>query len=127
MSLDISPLIPAGRQVIQAYRGGMFRISQIDYTGAVIVVPDRTMKWQAPSFAELSIAHFDAIVKAVPAVEVLLLGCGDKMLLPALTLRKSLKDAGIVVEPMDTGAACRTFNVLMGEDRPVAAALFPTS
>lgn len=127
MSLDISPLIPTGRQVIQGYRGGGFRISQVDYAGPVIVLPDRTIAWTAPALAELTISDFAALLGLEIGVQVLLLGCGERMLLPPPLLRKSLKDEGIVVEPMDTGAACRTFNVLMGEDRRVAAALFPVS
>jgi uncharacterized protein len=127
LSLDISPLIPTGRQVIQSYRGGLFRISQVDYAGPVIVLPDRTIAWPAPAFTDLSISDFDALVGPETAVQVLLLGCGDKMLLPSSALRKAFKEVGIVVEPMDTGAACRTFNVLMGEDRRVAAALLPTA
>lgn len=127
MSLDISPLIPTGRQVIQSYRGGIFRISQVDYPGPVIVLPDHTISWSAPAFADLTIADFDTVIAAGAAVQVLLLGCGDKMQLPSLVLRKTLREAGIVIEPMDTGAACRTFNVLMGEDRRVAAALLPAS
>jgi uncharacterized protein len=127
LSLDISPLIPTGRQVIQGYRGGVFRISQIDYKGPVIVLPDRTVDWPAPAFADLSISDFDSILGPETAVRVLLLGCGDKMLLPLPPLRKAFKDRGIVIEPMDTGAACRTFNVLMSEDRRVAAALLPAS
>jgi uncharacterized protein len=127
LSLDISPLIPTGRQVIQSYRGGVFRISQLDYAGPVIVLPDRTIAWPAPAFTELSISDFGALLGADAAVQVLLLGCGDTMLLPSSAFRKAFKDVGIVIEPMDTGAACRTFNVLMGEDRRVAAALLPAS
>jgi uncharacterized protein len=127
LSLDISPLIPTGRQVIQSYRGGMFRISQIDYAGPVIVLPDRTIVWSPPAFADIAATDFDALRSPDIAVQVLLLGCGDKMLLPSSALRKAFKEIGIVIEPMDTGAACRTFNVLMGEDRRVAAALFPAS
>ena len=120
-------MIPTGRQVIQGYRGGVFRISQVDYAGPVIVLPDRTIVWPAPAFSDLTISAFDVLFGAETAVQVLLLGCGDKMLLPPPALRKAFKDVGIVIEPMDTGAACRTFNVLMGEDRRVAAALLPTA
>jgi uncharacterized protein len=127
LSLDISPLIPIGRQVIQSYSAGIFRISQVEYTGPVIVLPERTIAWSAPAFADLTAPHLDPIAKAGIEVQVLLLGCGDKMQLPSPALRNALKKLGIVVEPMDTGAACRTFNVLMGEDRKVAAALLPTT
>ena len=127
MSLDIAPLIPIGRQLIQSYRDGKFRIAQIEYPGPVIVFPDRTLTWNVSSFEDLSLNDFAGIVAAATTVEVLLLGCGPAMRLLPRVLKAELKQAGIIVEPMDTGAACRTFNVLMSEDRRVAAALLPTS
>ena len=56
-------------------------------------------------------------------VEILLLGCGPRMAPVPRPLRETLRAAGIVIEAMDTGAACRTYNVLMSEGRRVAAAL----
>ncbi len=126
MSLDIAPQIPTGRQLIQSYRDGKFRIAQVEYPGPVIVFPDRTLVWNVCSFEDLSPNDFAEIVAAATMVEVLLLGCGATMRLPPPALKTELKQAGIVIEPMDTGAACRTFNVLMSEDRRVAAALLPT-
>ena len=125
MSLDITPMIPGGRQVIQSYRGGVFRISQIEYRGAVIVLPDRTMAWNAASVASLRIEDFAALLGLPRPADILLLGCGAAMQLPPAAVRDGLRQAGVIVEPMDTGAACRTFNVLMSEDRRVAAALLP--
>ena len=60
-------------------------------------------------------------------VDLLLLGCGAAMRPVAPALRAALRKAGIAVEPMDTGAACRTFNVLLAEGRRVAAALVAVS
>jgi uncharacterized protein len=56
-------------------------------------------------------------------VSILLLGCGKRMGSVPLALREGLRARGVVVEPMDTGAACRTYNVLLSEERRVAAAL----
>ena len=58
---------------------------------------------------------------------VLLLGCGARMVLVPPALREALRAAGVVIEPMDTGGACRTYNVLLAEDRQVAAALLPVA
>ena len=60
---------------------------------------------------------------AAPAIEILLLGCGAAFGQPTAELRAALRAHGIVTEAMDTRAACRTFNVLLAEDRRVAAAL----
>lgn len=92
----------------------------------MIVFPDRTLSWPvAHGVDRLSHGDFSAVYGADIAVDLVILGCGPAMRLPPGALRKSLKDQGIVIEPMETGAACRTFNVLMGEDRRIAAALLP--
>jgi uncharacterized protein len=65
-----------------------------------------------------------ALLLAEPqGIELLLLGTGRDFLLPSQMLRSGLSEAGIRIEPMDTGAACRTYNVLLAEGRPVGAAL----
>jgi uncharacterized protein len=74
------------------------------------------------SIAELSEASFEPLVGR-DDVEILSLGTGLRMAPVPAPLRLALKRAGIAVEPMDTGAACRTYNVLVAEDRRVAAAL----
>jgi uncharacterized protein len=124
-SLDITPLVPQGRQFIQSYRGGVFRITEVDYKGAVLVTPERTQLWAAPEIADLTLADFAPLLDTPGAVELVLLGCGARMALPPPALRARLKEAGLVLEAMDTGAASRTYNVLMSEDRRVAAALLP--
>jgi uncharacterized protein len=58
-----------------------------------------------------------------PAAELLIIGCGARFAAPPKGLRQDLRARGIAVEWMDTGAACRTFNVLLGEDRRAAAAI----
>jgi len=63
------------------------------------------------------------VLAAEPPVEVLLVGCGSAMALIDPDLRDAARARGVALEPMDTGAACRTYNVLMAEDRRVAAAL----
>jgi uncharacterized protein len=89
----------------------------------VIVFTDRTVAWPVASIDELSLDSFASVRSANPAVEVLLLGVGSRNAPVPAVLRKQLRDAGIVLDSMDTGAACRTYNVLMAEDRRVAAAL----
>ena len=124
MSLDITPMVSAGRQLIQSYKDGSFTISAASHQGAVIVFAETTIGWPVSSFDELTPDDFKPVIDA-SSVDVLLMGCGDQMLLVPPAIRQSLKDAGIVIEPMSTGAACRTFNVMVSEDRNVAAALLP--
>ncbi len=70
-------------------------------------------------------SSFLDVLKADPAIEILLIGCGIRATLIKADILADIKSAGIAFESMDTGAACRTFNVLMSEDRRVAAALIP--
>lgn len=125
--MDITPLIPAGRQIIESYGDGRFRVSGTVHETAILVFPDRTVAWTATSAADISVENLDPVAQAAGAgqVDVLLIGCGTRMALIPGELRRTLRAAGIVIEPMDTGAACRTYNVLMAEGRRVAAALIP--
>lgn len=122
---DITPIIPSDRQVIDGYGDGQFCVSGQWRTGAVIVLPDRTLSWDATGFDTLTVDSFAPVIEAEPKVEVLLLGTGPKIQLLPKALRLSLREAGVVVEVMDTGAACRTYNVLLAEARRVGAALLP--
>ena len=88
----------------------------------MLVLPDRTVEWPVSTLVEVTEAAL-AEVTQQGSVEILVLGTGARMAPVPGALRVALKRAGIVVEPMDTGAACRTYNVLVAEDRRVAAAL----
>lgn len=120
---DITPNIPEGRQLVQSYGDNIFRISGTAYTGSCIILPTRTTEWPVSAYADITPDSFSEIYAAASDVEVLLIGCGVRMEMPDPVLRDALKLHGIVAEFMDTGAACRTFNVLVAEDRAVAAAL----
>ncbi|OIQ89981.1 hypothetical protein GALL_281190 [mine drainage metagenome] len=121
--MDITPFIPADRQLIQAYGDGGFRISGIRHEGAVLVFPGQTLPLPVAALAELAPDHLAPVFAAEPKVELLLLGTGAQMRLPSPTLRRLCRDHAVVLEPMDSGAACRTYNVLLSEDRRVAALL----
>ena len=120
--MDITPLIPSGRQVIEGYSASGFRVSGALYAGSVLVFVDRTELWPVSSFAEATLDRFAPVI-VHGDVEILLLGCGPRMGMVPTTLRQGLRASGIVVDAMDTGAACRTYNVLLAEERRVAAAL----
>lgn len=121
--MQVTPIAPAGRQVIEAYRPGRFRVSGNDHDGSVIVFPDRTVPWAVTEFGRLILDDLRPVLEADPSVEVLLIGCGARMAPLPAAIRDGLRAAGIGTDAMDTGAACRTYNVLLSEDRRVAAAL----
>ncbi|HUK10256.1 MAG TPA: Mth938-like domain-containing protein [Stellaceae bacterium] len=120
--MDLTPIIQRGRQVIESYGPGGFRVSGQAYASSILIFPDQTLRWDVGDPSAIKEADL-APVLSHGGVEILLLGCGARLLPVPPALRQALKAAGIVVDPMDTGAACRTYNVLMAEERPVAAAL----
>ena len=121
--VDITPLVPAGRQVIQGYGDGGFRIGGEAYRGSVLVFSSTTLSWPVTALHQLTPDSLARVSAAEPAVEILLIGCGREIAPLPAEVRRGLQQRGIAAETMDTGAACRTFNVLLSEDRAVAAAL----
>ena len=122
MSLDITPVTPEGRQVIQRYGEGGFRIAGTHYTGSVLVMTEETMLWPITQAAEINIKSLGPLFAKNANPGIILIGCGPKFLIPPKELRLAMKDKGAVLEWMDTGAACRTYNVLLTEEREVFAA-----
>jgi uncharacterized protein len=123
--LDLTPLIPAGRQIVESYGEGRFRVTGAVYEGSILVFPGRTLAWPVASVDQLNEASLAPVAAEGEAgnTDLLLLGCGLRMAMVPAALRQYLRAAGVVIEAMDTGAACRTYNVLMADGRRVAAAL----
>jgi uncharacterized protein len=122
--MDLTPLVPAGRQVVERYGPSGFRVTGVIWRGPVLVFPDLTVPWTVGEASALSEESLQPVVEH-GGVQILLLGLGSRMSTIAGGLRAALRQAGISLEPMDTGAACRTYNLLLAEDRRVAAALIP--
>jgi uncharacterized protein len=123
--MDVTPLIREGAQVIQSYAMGTFRVSGKVYEGAILVTPTQTIPWNAST--PLKTEAFGPVMDLKDSLDVVLLGTGKTMQFLAPDVRKALKEQGLSVDSMDTGAACRTYNVLMAEGRRVAAVLLPFS
>ncbi len=122
--MEIEELRGVGqRQVIQAYGGGGFRISDRTWSGSVVVFVHQTLAWPPLRAEDIDAQELARAAAVEPSLEILLLGCGLALTVLPSTLRGRLGQAGPVIDAMDTGAACRTFNVLAAEDRRVAAAL----
>jgi uncharacterized protein len=123
--MDVTPLIPQGKQIIDGYGDGGFRVSGRRVEGSIIVFPDKVVAWAAAAPAGMDAGNLEPVSAAGRAgtVELLLVGTGARMMQIDRTIRQALRADGVVIEVMDTGAACRTYNVLMAEGRRVAAAL----
>jgi len=114
-----------GRAPIDAYGNGGFRFAEMSHRGSILCLPSGIYAWQPGSPDKIEAAALAPVLAERDALDLLLLGLGRRMIPVAPELRAALRAAGIVVEAMDTGAACRTYNVLLAEERRVAAALLP--
>jgi uncharacterized protein len=124
--MDVTPLIPEGRQIIQSYKAGGFKIAGVFHQGPVIVQPLQTMSWYGVPFEnEWILQSFEQIFPVASEFDVVLVGAGTKAIAIPSALRQILRSKGISPDVMDTGAACRTYNVLMAEGRRVMALLLP--
>ena len=111
------------RAPIDAYGNGGFRFADMSHRGSILCLPSGIYGWEPADRDALTVADFGKVLDEADGVQVLLIGTGsDIRRLPA-DLRKLLRERGISSDPMSTGAAVRTYNVLLAEDRPVAAAL----
>jgi uncharacterized protein len=121
--LDITPKLPAGRNLIQGYGAGQFRVGGKILQGSQIVFPERTVAWSVNASEDVALHSLREVTASPERVRILLVGCGRHFSPPPKALGAALRVHDILLEWMDTGAACRTFNVLLLEDREVAAAL----
>ncbi|MBE7185068.1 MAG: Mth938-like domain-containing protein [Methylobacterium mesophilicum] len=112
-----------GRAPIDAYGNGGFRFADMSHKGSILCLPSGVHGWEPLHPDKLSAEDFAEVLAEAQGIEVLLVGMGRDLRRLSPDLRETLKAAGIASDPMSTGAAVRTFNVLLAEDRAVAAAL----
>lgn len=108
---------------VDRYGADGFQVSGQSYSTAIMLRADACQAWH-PSHP-LSLDCFAAASDFLQGCDVVLLGSGAKAAFLAPSMRAALKDMGLSVEVMDTGAACRTYNVLLGDGRKVGALLVP--
>lgn len=112
-----------GRAAIDAYGNGGFRFAEMSHRGSIMCLPSGIHGWSAQDADALGVDDFKRPIEEADAIDILLVGTGRNIRPLPGALRARLKEAGLVVETMATGAAVRTFNVLLAEERAVAAAL----
>ena len=112
----------SGANTITGYGDGYVEINQTPYKHSVLLSSDgATSEWSAKSFDDLEVSHFSQMVNLKP--ELILIGTGSRQQFPKPELLKSLISAKIGFEIMNSQAACRTYNILVGEGRRVLLAL----
>lgn len=112
-----------GRYQIDAFGAGGFRFADMSHRGSILATPSGVRIWPVNSFAEVTLESLQPVLDEAEAIDFLILGIGREIAFLPAFLRDPFKAVGITVEAMATPAAARTYNVLVGEERRVAAAL----
>ena len=112
-----------GRAPIESYGNGGFRFAGMSHRGSLLCLPSGIYGWDAPAPDAIDAASLEKVFAEADAIQILLVGTGADLVPLTAALRERCRQARIVAEQMSTGAAVRTFNVLLAEERAVAAAL----
>ena len=108
---------------IDAYGNGGFRFAGMSHRGSLLCLPTGMWAWEAVQAANLSLASMARVLEAAADFNVLLLGLGRDIARLDPALRAAFRERGVTVEATSTGSAVRTYNIVLGEGRTVAAAL----
>ena len=119
--MDITPLLPKGLKSITGYGGGGFKINHEFVTVSLLVLATEAQTWDMVEGQHITQELLSGVIDK--DIELLLIGTGKQLFPLAADVRVWLKSHGIAADVMDTGAACRTYNVLLLEERKVAAAV----
>lgn len=119
MQLDLQPT--TGNNFIQSYAVGMIKVNNTVFTHSIIISADCLEPWNVTAIKSLTKSDLELLLKYQP--EVILIGTGSTPEFLQMELILFLQQQGIGIETMTTEAACRTYNVLLNEDRKVLAGL----
>lgn len=112
-----------GRHPIDAYGNGGFRFAEMSHRGSILALPSGISKWDVSDASALNEESFVPVLAEAEGIEILLIGTGRNIVPLPEPLLWRLRDPGMRLDVMQTGAAARTFNILLAENRRVAAAL----
>jgi uncharacterized protein len=108
---------------IEAYGKGGFVFAEMSHRGSLLCLPDSIWAWSVMKPSEIDRASLVRVFAAANSIDTLIIGSGTDVWLPPAVLREALRAVGVVLDAMQTGPAVRTYNIMMGERRRVAAAL----
>ena len=112
-----------GRAPIDAYGDGGFRFADMSHRGSLLVLPSGIHGWDANAPGDMTTQAFAPVFEQSREIEILLIGTGNELVRIDEAMRQKFREHGIMADSMATGAAVRTLNVLLAENRAVAAAL----
>jgi len=108
---------------IEAYGKGGFYFDEMSHLGSLLFLPDAVWGWPITAPEQIDAASLARVFAAAAKIDTLIIGTGTEVWRPPASLRESLRAVGVVLDPMQTGPAIRTYNIMIGERRRVAAAL----
>ncbi|MCT4657095.1 MAG: MTH938/NDUFAF3 family protein [Cohaesibacter sp.] len=112
-----------GHDPIDYYGQGGFRFGSYSHQGSLMFLPSGTRRWDIASPKEMTKEAFEHVFKEAEEIEILLIGSGTHLVPVNPELKAMFREHGIMADVMDTGAAVRTLNILLAEERAVAAAM----
>lgn len=112
-----------GRAEIDAYGNGGFRFADMSHRGSILCLPSGIYGWGMEESDPLDADGFARILEDAAGIEFLIVGTGNDLRPLPAALKTVFREHGISCDPMSTGAAVRTYNIMLAESRPVAAAL----
>ncbi len=108
---------------IEAYGKGGFAFAGMSHRGSLLCLPDAIWAWPVSKANNIDRAALARVFAAATGIDTLIIGTGTDVWLPPPELREALRAVGVVLDAMQTGPAVRTYNIMIGERRRVAAAL----
>jgi uncharacterized protein len=108
---------------IDAYGNGGFRFAGMSHRGSLLCLPNGMFGWDVTAPGEVTLETLSPVLAIADQIDVLLIGIGPDIAAIPGELRDALRERRVIVEAVNTGSAIRTYNVLLAEDRAVAAAL----
>ncbi|WP_417789083.1 Mth938-like domain-containing protein [Terasakiella pusilla] len=123
MSLDITPLVSDDRLMISSYGDGRFTVNDRKVEGSILLYENKVTPWPVTESKEITLDSLQPLLDVADKYDILVVGCGKMSHMPPKGLREAIKEKGLVLEWMNSGAAARTFTVLQTEDRRTLAAI----
>jgi uncharacterized protein len=108
---------------IEAYGNGGFRFAGMSHRGSLLCLPTGMHAWDVSGSGGVTLASLQLVLDAADRIDVLLIGLGGDIAAIDPGIRAAMREQKIIVEAVGTGGAVRTYNILLSEQRAVAAAL----
>jgi uncharacterized protein len=122
MPVPSDPHLPRSAP-IDAYGKGGFAFAGMSHRGSLLCLPDAIWAWEVTRPEQIDRYSLERVFAAANRIDTLIIGTGTGVWLPPSELRAALRAVKVVLDTMQTGAAIRTYNIMIGERRRVAAAL----